>query len=246
MEEIWKDIPEYENWYQVSNLGRVRSLNRLIKYRQGFELEHKSKILKLTKTKTGYYQVSLCKNSREWKVNIHTLVSITFLGLSKNTRITHIDGNRLNNVFLNLKEVIKNEKKYKYKKYKDSYKKYYETHKNQAKVYYQKNKLRLREYENSQSVSERRHTNLIKRNFGLTKLDYDNLLNKQKGVCAICNQKETSKHQKGKLRKLSVDHCHITGKVRGLLCTKCNMSLGGFRDNIAILKIAVSYLEDNV
>lgn len=58
---------------------------------------------------------------------------------------------------------------------------------------------------------------------------------KQKSVCAICKKKDET-------RRLSVDHCHKTYKVRGLLCHKCNTSLGGFKDNIVYLKRAIKYL----
>lgn len=64
---------------------------------------------------------------------------------------------------------------------------------------------------------------------------YNEMLKKQNNCCAICygNTK----------RKLSVDHCHITGKIRGLLCTRCNTSLGKSKDNIKLLKSMIKYLK---
>lgn len=70
---------------------------------------------------------------------------------------------------------------------------------------------------------------------------YKNLLEKQNNVCAICENEETSRRYK----TLSVDHCHNTGKIRGLLCSNCNRALGLFRDNIKILEKAVVYLNEH-
>jgi hypothetical protein len=75
------------------------------------------------------------------------------------------------------------------------------------------------------------------KDFGLTYKDYDDMLEKQDGVCAICGGHNSS----GKA--LSVDHCHSTGKIRGLLCLHCNVGLGYFRDNPMRLLDAVEYLE---
>jgi len=66
----------------------------------------------------------------------------------------------------------------------------------------------------------------LKQNFNLTVEQYQEMLKKQNGVCAICKQPEKSKHQNGKVRQLAVDHNHKTGKVRGLLCGNCNQRLG--------------------
>ena len=77
----------------------------------------------------------------------------------------------------------------------------------------------------------------LKRRFGITKAQYDGMLLAQKGTCAICGQFEK------KNRRLSVDHCHKTGKVRGLLCLVCNSALGKFRDDIQTLVKAQEYLK---
>ena len=84
----------------------------------------------------------------------------------------------------------------------------------------------------------------IKRNFGLSVSDYKIMLDRQKGVCAICLEAETAIIS-GKLLRLSVDHCHTTGKIRGLLCRKCNLGLGHLKDNVLHLKRAIDYLKDN-
>jgi hypothetical protein len=67
---------------------------------------------------------------------------------------------------------------------------------------------------------------------------YNDMFNKQEGKCLICNR-----HQSELTKGLCVDHDHLTGKKRGLLCTKCNLRLGTFNDNIEDLKRAIIYLE---
>lgn len=82
--------------------------------------------------------------------------------------------------------------------------------------------------------------------YGLTENDYQDLLKKQNGVCAICGRESNGRKSKfDDTIKLHVDHDHATGKVRGLLCTKCNMAIGGFDENISIIKKAIQYLEEN-
>jgi len=90
---------------------------------------------------------------------------------------------------------------------------------------------------------EAHHDIELKRNFGLSNNQYIDMLNSQGGKCAICDKPEIAKDRGGTLRRLAVDHCHDTGKVRGLLCTKCNMILGGVNDSPAILKEAIRYLD---
>lgn len=74
-------------------------------------------------------------------------------------------------------------------------------------------------------------------------LEYQRMMKVQNDLCAICKLPESSRHHKGKLRDLAVDHCHKTGKVRGLLCSSCNRGIGIFKENIETLKIAINYLE---
>ena len=73
---------------------------------------------------------------------------------------------------------------------------------------------------------------------------FRDLLKQQKGVCAICKQKESYYLPKSNyIRELCVDHCHVTGKIRGLLCTQCNIALGKFKDSKESLFSAIEYLE---
>lgn len=73
--------------------------------------------------------------------------------------------------------------------------------------------------------------------YGVTLAQYNAMLEKQGGGCAICGA-VTNKNGKA----LFVDHCHDTGKVRGILCYRCNTGLGSFKDNAVLVAKAVSYL----
>ncbi len=68
--------------------------------------------------------------------------------------------------------------------------------------------------------------------------DYARMLNEQSGACAICRGSDFGPRAK----RLSVDHCHATGAVRGLLCSWCNSGLGMFKDNVEFLEAAIAYL----
>ena len=71
-------------------------------------------------------------------------------------------------------------------------------------------------------------------------IEYEKISESQKGLCKICRK---SKDENGKTKKnLAVDHCHETGKVRGLLCMICNTGLGKFNDDPDILERAIKYL----
>lgn len=84
----------------------------------------------------------------------------------------------------------------------------------------------------------------LKHDYGIGVKQYDELFENQNGVCAICRCPETKKNQYGVVR-LSVDHNHKTGKVRGLLCMNCNNGLGRMKDSKDILSRASLYLEQN-
>src|SRR6266540_3141358 len=78
----------------------------------------------------------------------------------------------------------------------------------------------------------------IEETYGITNEEYDILFAAQGGCCAICGGTRR--------QKLSIDHCHKTGRIRGLLCRNCNgRLLTAARDNIETLRNAISYLENN-
>lgn len=72
--------------------------------------------------------------------------------------------------------------------------------------------------------------------FDLSFRDYKRLITKQKGLCLICNKKDNN-------RALTIDHCHKTKKVRGLLCKKCNTAIGMLNDDKNLVKKAYNYLK---
>jgi hypothetical protein len=73
----------------------------------------------------------------------------------------------------------------------------------------------------------------LKRRYGITAADYDAMVEAQGGLCALCRERAPE----------HVDHDHVTGAVRGVLCSCCNQGLGNFRDSVASLRAAVDYLE---
>lgn len=75
--------------------------------------------------------------------------------------------------------------------------------------------------------------------YGITADDYDRMYITQEGSCKLCR-----KHQSEELKSLAVDHCHTSGKVRGLLCNKCNQGLGYFNDDIRLFEKAIEYLKN--
>jgi len=109
MEEIWKDIEGYEGLYQVSNLGRVRSLDRI----DALGNHRKEKILSTkNNTKTRYPRVCLCKNGKHKLIVVHRLVALTFIPNSEpliKTQVGHKDETRTNNRVDNLEWVTPKE-----------------------------------------------------------------------------------------------------------------------------------------
>lgn len=74
--------------------------------------------------------------------------------------------------------------------------------------------------------------------YGLQPGEYDRMLQEQNGRCAICK----TDYPKGRSKSFHVDHCHETGKVRGLLCHGCNVSIGHFNHDVEVLQSAIRYL----
>lgn len=101
--EIWKDIKDYEGFYQVSNLGRVRSIDRIIVRKDGISQFRKG-IIKTPKINSdGYYTITLSKNGNNKTLGIHILVARHYIPNPENkSEINHKDFNRKNNQFDNL------------------------------------------------------------------------------------------------------------------------------------------------
>jgi hypothetical protein len=103
MEEIWKDIEGYERYYQVSNFGRVKSLERIVKHSKGGKKIVKERILNNCICGSGYYTVLLAKEGVNKRIMNHVLVAKSFLKNPNNKRtVNHIDCNKLNNNLSNL------------------------------------------------------------------------------------------------------------------------------------------------
>lgn len=84
----------------------------------------------------------------------------------------------------------------------------------------------------------------LRDHFGITVEQYQKMLDEQNGCCAVCGLAETEIHPKSnRVRRLAVDHCHDTGRIRGLLCNRCNRAIGLFRDSADVIRGAIAYLE---
>lgn len=71
------------------------------------------------------------------------------------------------------------------------------------------------------------------RNYGITLKDFNDLLEKQNNECLICQEKN---------KRFHLDHCHKTGKIRGILCAQCNTGIGLFKENVEYLTNAIRYI----
>jgi hypothetical protein len=102
-EEIWKDIPEYEGYYQVSNYGNFKSLNRIVKYKQNKTRIYPGKLLLVEPTKDNYRRIVLMKNGIKTRYMCHRLVASAFIpNIENKPCINHKDGNKSNNRVDNL------------------------------------------------------------------------------------------------------------------------------------------------
>lgn len=104
MQEIWKDIPGFENIYQVSNIGNVKTLDKYVNssIKNNNKVKRKTKILKQY-NKNGYLQVSLSKENKRYYFGVHRLVAMAFLPNTNNLpQVNHKDENKLNNKVDNL------------------------------------------------------------------------------------------------------------------------------------------------
>ncbi len=153
-------------------------------------------------------------------------------------------------------KLTKEQKEYRkeyYKKNKGTFREYYQKNKEkrreQQKKWMKRNKEKVKEYskkerEKLKGKSEkwkewnrvRKKGYNLKKTFGITIKQYNELFQKQGGICAICGNRENGK-------SLAVDHNHKTGEIRELLCTNCNLTIGLLNDDPSILKKAIKYLE---
>ena len=110
--EIWKDIPGYEGLYQVSNLGRVKSLDRVVPHDRYGEFKLKGRVLKPSPTTNGYLKLDLCKYGTIKTTTVHKLVALTFLNhepCGMKEVVDHIDNDKTNNRLDNLQLITSRE-----------------------------------------------------------------------------------------------------------------------------------------
>jgi len=116
-----------------------------------------------------------------------------------------------------------------------------ECHSQMCKEYYaetkEKRKGYYKEYRDREEVKKRSQLRLLRLKYDLSEEGYKSLWDAQKGRCKICEK------DLGEIRPV-IDHDHVSGKVRGLLCSKCNLGLGHFEDNPDLLLLACDYLLD--
>ena len=116
--------------------------------------------------------------------------------------------------------------------------------KEQMAKYYLENKQRISERNSAwlktESGKESNRKKKLSKKYNMTVEKYDSMLKEQNNCCKIC-----STHESEFNKRLAVDHCHTTGKIRGLLCMACNILLGKAKDNINILNNAIDYLNNN-
>ena len=110
--------------------------------------------------------------------------------------------------------------------------------------YREANREKAKEYATTYHHSDKGRNYRYLYAYNITLEEYNRMLEEQNNVCKICLQPEQMLH-KGKAKRLCVDHDHNTSKVRGLLCQRCNTTLGRYEDNPELMKNLISYLEEN-
>lgn len=106
------------------------------------------------------------------------------------------------------------------------------------------NKERLRGFQREWSQTNKVYwrERMLRNKYGLTEAEYDDISNNQGGVCKICGGKNNST---GTEKRLVVDHDHLSGKVRGLLCDRCNQGIGLLQESETVLVSAIDYLRNS-
>ena len=108
---------------------------------------------------------------------------------------------------------------------------------NLYKYWRNNNKEKFKDYHKRWRLanSDKVHSYRLKSKYGISKMDYNNLITIQDNKCAICEEIFISTPH--------IDHCHKTGKIRGLLCGTCNRSLGLLKDNSRVVENMLKYLD---
>jgi hypothetical protein len=167
--EIWKDIPNYENLYQASNLGNIKSL--------GNNVNRKDKLLKPGFNNLKQLVVALTKNKIRKTYSVHSLIAKTFLNLDINftIRVKHIDGNSRNNCFTNLK--VLNESSINTNGFKMESPKHYNNEKGSLYKFAEDHKLNAWEFDIVKRIVRSRKKGAFKEDLEKTKVVIDLYLN---------------------------------------------------------------------
>lgn len=112
-----------------------------------------------------------------------------------------------------------------------------EAHRRASRRYYQRN------YQRRPMQIKASRDGHLRRKYGISTDDYNRLLKEQGGVCAICKNPERVLDNRGRKRRLAVDHDHDTFVVRGLLCYACNTGIGALKESVLVLESAIEYLQ---
>jgi len=98
--------------------------------------------------------------------------------------------------------------------------------------------------DNKEKQQKYRKTANLKRAYGITLEQFNEMLVSQSALCAICHKPETQVHPKSGLPyQLAVDHCHKINKVRQLLCSRCNRALGMVNDDVGLMQKMIDYVQ---
>lgn len=125
----------------------------------------------------------------------------------------------------------------------DYSKRFIKTHAADIKKYRRSERYKALSKKHNEKARDRIRDFRLKDKYGIGLADYQVMLSKQNGVCLICMRKANGVSKWGSaFKNLSVDHCHKTGKVRGLLCHRCNWLIGSVEDNPDLMKRAILYL----
>lgn len=113
MNEVWVDIPEWVGYYQASNLGRIKSIARKIKKKDGKTENRKEKIMSLSIKDHGYLQIILRNKNKIKTMRVHRIIMSAFNGISE-LQVDHINGIKVDNRIENLEYVTDRENKKRY------------------------------------------------------------------------------------------------------------------------------------
>jgi len=111
-----------------------------------------------------------------------------------------------------------------------------EAQRKQDHIYYKQRRKSSKEFRSAKQQQAAR--------YGITVDEILAMESEQRNLCAICKKPETSRGNNQMVKSLSVDHCHETGKVRGLLCNNCNRAIGLLGDDVDTLLNAIEYLRN--